>query len=473
MTSDLALRSTLQDNQTSFLSDFFNECQKEFGAESFSKWLSKLEIFSESESEVIFGAPSKFIRDWVIREFLELRQGKNLLNLAQILRPQLKKISIVHITRQQEQKTENQSSQDNKVINLSKYDNVFAFGTDLNPRYNFANFVTAKYNKLALSMAKIAAGIEGQINLFDEAIPLFIHGGVGMGKTHLAQAIAWQIKEKDKSKKVVYLSAEKFMYHFVQSIRNNDVMDFKEKMRSIDVLIVDDVQFIAGKEGTQQEFMNSFNRLVEENKQVVLVCDRCPSDLENIDEKLKSRISGGMIVNFKNPDYQDRIEILKAKSKMMEQEICPKVISFLADKVTANVRDLEGSLKKLIASKVLLGEEINLESAKYIVTDYTKVTNSTAPNIQKIQKTVAAFYEIKISDLSSTNRVQSIVRPRQIAMYLSKSLTSLSLPKIGQEFGGKNHATVIHSVKLIQNLMDSNQVILREVKALEEKIRNS
>jgi chromosomal replication initiator protein len=219
--------------------------------------------------------------------------------------------------------------------------------------------------------------------------------------------------------------------------------------------------------------MNSFNRLVEENKQVVLGCDRCPSDLENIDEKLKSRISGGMIVNFKNPDYQDRIEILKAKSTMMEQEICPKVINFLADKVTANVRDLEGSLKKLIASKVLLGEEINLESAKYIVTDYTKVTNSTAPNIQKIQKAVAAFYEIKISDLSSTNRTQSIVRPRQIAMYLSKSLTSLSLPKIGQEFGGKNHATVIHSVKLIQNLIDSNQVILREVKALEEKIRNS
>jgi chromosomal replication initiator protein len=475
MTLNLAQLQTSQNNEISFLTALLDECQKEFGTESVSRWLSNLEIFSESENEIIFSAPSKFVRDWVIREFLETKKGKNLLLLAQNLRPQVKKLSIVHIVKQEEKNVDGysfQDSQKNNIVNLSKHDNVFAFGTELNPRYNFENFVTAKYNKLALSMAKIAAGLEGQISLFDEAIPLFIHGGVGMGKTHLAQAIAWQIKEKDKSKKVVYLSAEKFMYHFVQSIRNKDVMDFKEKMRSIDVLIVDDVQFIAGKEGTQQEFMNSFNRLVEENKQVVLVCDRCPSDLENIDEKLKSRISGGMIVNFKNTDYQDRIEILKSKAASLEQEICPKVISFLSDKVSSSVRDLEGALKKLVASKVLLGEEINLENAKNIVRDYVKVTNSTAPNIQKIQKAVAAFYEIKISDLSSSNRSKSIVRPRQIAMYLSKTLTSLSLPKIGQEFGGKNHATVIHSVKLIQNLMDSNAEILQEVKSLEEKIKS-
>jgi len=206
---------------------------------------------------------------------------------------------------------------------------------------------------------------------------------------------------------------------------------------------------------------------------VVLVCDRCPGDLENIDEKLKSRISGGMIVNFKSPDYQDRIAILKEKAKMHEQEICDKVISFLAEKITTNVRDLEGALRKLIAGKVLNGDEITLENAKEVLTDYIRASNSTAPTIQKVQKAVAAFYEIKIADLSSTNRTKAIVRPRQIAMYLSKTLTSLSLPKIGQEFGGKNHATVIHSVKLVQELMNSDQVILQEVKTLEEKIRNS
>jgi chromosomal replication initiator protein len=454
-----------------FTTDFLELCSKEFGDEATAKWLSKLEIFSESESEIIFAAPSKFIRDWIIREFLEVKQDQNLLKIIQSLRPKIKKTSIVHVEKQEKQNLEVNKSEE-KIVNLSKHNNIFAFGTELNQRYTFENFITAKYNKLALSMAKIAAGIEGQISLFEEAIPLFIHGGVGMGKTHLAQAIAWKIKEKNKSKKVVYLSAEKFMYHFVKSIRSNDIMDFKEKMRSIDVLIVDDVQFISGKEGTQQEFMNSFNHLVEENKQVVLVCDRSPSDLENIDEKLKSRISGGMIVNFKNPDYQDRVEILKAKSTLLGYPICSKVINFLAEKVTASVRDLEGALKKLIASKILLEEEISLETAKIIVADYAKVTNSLVPNIQKIQKIVANFYEIKISDLLSRNRSKSIVRPRQIAIYLSKSMTTLSLPKIGQEFGNKNHATVIHCVKLVQKLLESDPQILQEVKALEEKIRN-
>lgn len=477
MTSAVALGQLTHDDihslEENFLNAFFNECQKQFGEESFSKWLNKLEIFSQSSGEVIFSAPSKFIRDWIIREFVEPKNRTNLLSVTQILRPQVKKVSVIYVVKSEKQNAVSDSSSDQKVVSISKHENVFAFGTELNPRYTFKNFVSAKYNRLACSMAKMVAGVEGQIDLFNEAIPLFIHGNIGMGKTHLAQAIAWQIKEKDKSKKVVYLSAEKFMYHFVQSVRGNATMDFKEKMRTIDVLIVDDVQFIAGKEGTQQEFMNSFNRLVEENKQVVLVCDRCPSDLENIDEKLKSRISGGMIVNFKNPDYQDRVAILKEKSKMHEQEICDKVISFLAEKITTNVRDLEGALRKLIAGKILNGDEITLENAKEVLTDYIRASNSTAPTIQKVQKAVAAFYEIKIADLSSSNRTKAIVRPRQIAMYLSKTLTSLSLPKIGQEFGGKNHATVIHSVKLVQELMNADQVILQEVKSLEEKIRNS
>lgn len=455
-----------------FLSQFFAACQAEFGEENFNKWLSGLEIFLESESEVVFSSSSKFVRDWVIREFVEVKSGqKNLKILAQAIRPQIKKVAVIYVAKVSDEMAPALSNAEQKVVNLSKYDNVFTFGTELNPRFTFKHFVSAKYNKLAVSMAKIAAGIDAQISLFDDKIPLFIHGNVGMGKTHLAQAIAWQIKEFDKSKKVVYLSAEKFMYHFVQSIRGNDVMSFKEKMRSIDVLIVDDVQFIAGKGSTQQEFMNCFNSLVEDNKQVVLVCDRCPSDLENIDEKLKSRISGGMIVNFRNPDYQDRFEILKSKAQMMEQEICEKVLSFIAEKITTSVRDLEGTLKKLIAQKVLLGEEITLESAKVILADYVRASNSTAPTIEKIQKIVAAFYGIKISDLTSSNRARSIARPRQIAMYLAKTLTPNSLPIIGKEFGGKNHATVIHSVKLVTDLMSNNQQILQEVRSLEEKIR--
>ncbi len=456
-----------------FLPQFFAACQNEFGTDNFNKWLSGLEIFSQSESEIIFSAPSKFIRDWVIREFLEVkgRGHKNLKTLAHDLRPKVKKVAIIYVAKIAEELAPAIYNTDQKVVNLSKHDNVFAFGTELNPRFTFQNFVTAKYNKLAASMAKISAGLDAQISLFEDKIPLFIHGNVGMGKTHLAQAIAWQLKEANKTKKVVYLSAEKFMFHFVQSIRSNDVMSFKEKMRSIDVLIVDDVQFIAGKESTQQEFMNCFNSLVEDNKQVVLVCDRCPTDLENIDEKLKSRISGGMIVNFRNPDYQDRLSILKTKAQMMEQEICDKILSFIAEKITTSVRDLEGALKKLVAQKVLLGEEITLENTKAILANYVRSSTSQAVTTDKIQKVVANFYGIKISDLNAANRSRNIARPRQIAMYLAKTLTSDSLPKIGKEFGGKNHATVLHSVKLIKELMNSDQKILQDVKSLEEKIR--
>jgi chromosomal replication initiator protein len=464
----------LQNDQTQldFANKFSAICLEHFGAEIFDKWLANLELSAFLESEVIFSASSKFLRDWIVREFVEVKKGQtSLLSLAQQLAPKLKKLSVICITKAVDEISFQPSSSAEKVVNLSKYDNVFTFGTELNPRFKFENFVNLKSNKLAAAMAKIAAGIDAQINLFDDKIPLFIHGGVGMGKTHLAQAVAWQIKENDRSKKVVYLSAEKFMYHFVQSIRGNDVMSFKEKMRSIDVLIVDDVQFIAGKENTQQEFMNCFNYLVENNKQVILVCDRCPTDLEKIDEKLKSRISGGMVVNFKNPDYSDRLTFLKARTQLFGHEICEKVLSLIAEKISASVRDLEGALKKLIAEKVLDEKEITLESAKAILGSYLRNSATTAISIEKIQKAVAQFYEIKIADLKSKNRTKAVARARQIAMYLAKTMTSLSLPKIGDEFGGKNHATVIHSVKLVQELLNSDRQVFEEVKSLEERIR--
>jgi len=462
--TQLALQITQQ--KQDFPTLFAELCRAELGEENFRKWLSALEVFSANESEVILAAPSKFIRDLVIREFVE---NKALLKIAAKISPKVKKLSVIYQPKASEEAALINSSA--TVLNLSKHDNVFAFGTELNPRNNFENFVSVKYNKLASSMAKIAAGIDKQIDLFDDKIPLFIHGGVGMGKTHLAQAIAWQIKEFDRSKKVVYLSAEKFMYHFVQSLRSNDIMNFKAQMRSIDVMIVDDVQFIAGKESTQQEFMNCFNALVEENKQVVLVCDRCPSNLENIDEKLKSRITGGMVVNFKNPDFADRLEILKAKAKMLGHEIDEKILSFIAEKISTSVRDLEGALKKLIASKVFEEKEITLENARILLSSYLKQTVAKGITVEKIQKVVCDFYAIKTSDLTSTSRERRFARPRQVAMHLSKLFTQDSLPKIGAAFGGKNHATVIHAVNTIAALMEKDVKLSNEVKLLEEKLR--
>jgi len=458
-----ALKNTSPDI---FFSEFVQICRTEFGEEIFKKWFSSLELFSDLNSEVVFAAPSKFIRDWIIREFVET---KILTKTIQKIRPQVKKVTIICLTQTLISEAPASASSSEKVLNLSKHDNVFAFGTELNKRYNFDNFVSAKCNKLAVSMAKIAAGIDAQINLFDDKIPLFIHGGVGMGKTHLAQAIAWKIQEFDRSKRVVYLSAEKFMYHFVQSIRSNDVMGFKEKMRSIDVLIVDDVQFIAGKESTQQEFMNCFNYLVEANKQVVLVCDRRPSDLENVDEKLKSRISGGMIVNFKNPDYADRLSILQAKTKMLDQEIDENILSFIAENISGSVRDLEGALKKLIAERVFAETEITLETAREILAGYSNKPKIKT-TLEVIQQIVGEFYDISVKAMTSKTRERRIARPRQVAMYLIKNHTEISLPKIGAAFGGKNHATVIHACKLVKRMIEKDVKMLQEVKALEEKI---
>lgn len=462
-------------NNTGFLNNLFADAKEKFGEDAFDKWLSKLEILSKNDIEVVFKAPSKFIRDWVRREFIEKR-GQNLTKLAKEIEPKLKKISVVYIAdsktvESEMMPAENSLDKSSKVINLSKNDNLFAFGTKLNQKYTFDNFVSGKYNKLALSMAKIASGIDQQICLFDDKIPLFIHGGVGMGKTHLAQSIAWQIKENDSSQKVVYLSAEKFMYHFVQSIRSNDLMTFKEKMRSIDVLIVDDIQFIAGKERTQQEFMNCFNSLVEDNKQVILVCDRCPSNLENIDEKLKSRIAGGMIINFKSPDFNDRLKIVKEKAQSSNIKISDDILNFIAENIKTSVRDLEGGLKKLIAENLFLEQELTIDNAKRILSSHIKRSAIKKVDAKKIKKAVADFYKIDLEDLSKATRSRAIARPRQIAMYLCKNHTSESLPKIGEKFE-KNHATVIHALKVIEKLMNENQQILQDVKSIEEKILN-
>ncbi len=472
---NLALQHEYNASSDNFLGSFIAACEKSFGAEITAKWFANLIVFSHQGHEVIFAAQSKFVRDWIIREFIENKKSPyNLTKIAAEVDASIKKVSVICLNKADDNaRAATVPATQVKVVSISKHDNVFAFGSELNPKYTFANFVSGKYNRLAVAMAKAAAGAkEGQQSLFDSAIPLYIHGGIGMGKTHLAQAIAWQIKEENKSKKVVYLSAEKFMYHFVQSVRSNETMSFKEKFRSIDVLIIDDVQFIAGKAGTQEEFMHTFNNLVENNKQVVLVCDRSPSDLEAIDEKLKSRISGGMILNFKTPDFADRFEILKAKTAMSGEVIDEKILELLASKINSSVRDIDGALRKLLANKIFINEEITLETARLVASEYSKASTSSAISLDKIQKIVAAHYEIKVSSLLSNTRARNIARPRQIAMYLAKTLTSESLPKIGREFGNKNHATVIYSVKMVAEMIVDDVALAREIKGLEDLIRS-
>jgi len=446
---------------------FVAKLEQQFGKEVFDKWLSKLELYSLGEYEVIMSVPSKFLRDWVKREYLEN-------GIKQIWRgemPNLQKFSIIHIEKESEiivsESVNQKSEQGDNLVNLSKYDNVFALGTDLNPKLTFDNFIAGKSNQLVFKAAKIMAGEQNPAISIADINPLFLYGGVGLGKTHLGQAIAWQTKEGNKKTKAVYLSAERFMHQFVQSIRNKDVVDFKEKFRSIDLLIIDDLQFIAGKEGTQEELLYTISSLVEDGKKVVLICDRSPGDLNSIGDKLKSRMSAGMVADFKCPDYETRLEILKSKANGLD--IDSEVLELLAGKINSSVRDLEGALKKLVANQIFTGEAVSLQSANVLLQDLFR-TNGSVITMSDIKKQVANHFSVSLKDLDSSDRSRKFVRPRQIAMYFCKALTSKSLPDIGSVFGGKNHATVIHAVKTVEKIMLEDIEFANQVRAIEDKI---
>ena len=461
----LEAQITKHSNNQHHLNAFLQCCQNIVSSEDFKKWFSNLKLVSLDQHQITLEANSKFIRDWLNREFFSKNTFLKSLQQSYL---QLKKITAVYLVKPET--NTNEISANDKIINLSPHNNVFAYGTDLNNKFTFDNFIATKYNKIALSMAKIVSKIQDAPDFLNDKIPLFIHGGVGLGKTHLAQAIAWQLKNHNTKQKVVYLSAEKFMFHFVQSVRNNDTMAFKEKMRSIDVLIVDDVQFISGKDGTQQEFMNCFNALVSENKQVVLICDRCPSSLDNIDEKLKSRISGGMIVQLQQPDFSDRLAIIQHKIQKFDLQLNIEVLNFIAHNIKQSVRDLEGALKKIVSEKLFGNNDLSMLHIKNLLASYITNSNPAEISCQKIQQLVADYYQVKQQDLVSTSKLKHFVKPRQIAMYLCKQYTNLSLQKISHDFAKKNHATVLHAVKTIELLQVSCQKTKNEILFLQSKI---
>lgn len=330
----------------------------------------------------------------------------------------------------------------------------------LDPRYTFENFVTGKPNEFAYAAAQRIADSERVT--FN---PLFLYGGVGLGKTHLMHSIAWGIRERHPERRVVYLSAEKFMYSFVKALRYKTTMDFKEQFRSVDVLMIDDVQFISGKDSTQEEFFHTFNALVDQGRQIVISADKSPADLEDIGDRLRSRLASGLVADIHPTTYELRLGILEAKADQMETAVPDKVLEFLAHKITSNVRELEGALTRLIAHAQLVGRALSLETAQDILRDVLRA-NDRRVSIEDIQKKVAEHFQIRLSDMSSARRSRSVARPRQVAMYLSKHLTSRSLPEIGRKFGGRDHTTVMHAVKKIDQLMAADTAFAEDVDLL-------
>ena len=330
----------------------------------------------------------------------------------------------------------------------------------LDTRFTFDNFVVGKSNEFAHAASlRVAEQPNAQFN------PLFLYGGVGLGKTHLMHAIAWKIREEDPSRTVIYMSAEKFMYRFIRALREQNTVDFKDQFRNVDVLMIDDVQFISGKDSTQEEFFHTFNALVDQGRQIVISADKSPSDLEGIEERLKSRLNCGLVADLHATTYELRLSILHAKAERMNVEVPSKVMEFLAHKITSNVRELEGALNRVSAHASLIGRDITLESVQEVLHDLIRAHDRRV-TIEEIQKKVAAHFNIRTSDMHSARRARSVARPRQVAMYLAKQLTSRSLPEIGRKFGGRDHTTVMHAVKKVDELRERDPSFAEDVELL-------
>jgi len=330
----------------------------------------------------------------------------------------------------------------------------------LDPRYRFSNFIVGAPNQLAYAIARrVAEEPDAKYN------PLFLYGGVGLGKTHLMHAIAWEIHARQPHRKVMYVSAEKFMYRFIRALRFKDMMSFKEQFRSVDVLMVDDVQFISGKDSTQEEFFHTFNALVDDGRQVILSADKSPTDLSGMEERLRSRLGWGMVADIHPADYELRLGILQARREQAAIDISDKVLEFLANRITSNIREIEGAFNRIVAHATLVGREITIESCREVLSDLLRAHNRRV-SVDEIQKKVASHYLIKVADMFSARRSRQIARPRQIAMYLAKNLTSMSYPEIGKRFGNRDHTTIMHAVRKVEELMEQDAGLCDDVNLL-------
>jgi chromosomal replication initiator protein len=342
------------------------------------------------------------------------------------------------------------------------------FAGPVDPRFTFATFVVGKPNEFAYACARRVAENDRAQPGFN---PLFLYGGVGLGKTHLMHAIAWAIRERAPGRVVAYMSAEKFMYRFISAIRSQNTVEFKEQLRSVDVLMVDDLQFLIGKENTQEEFFHTFNALVDAGKQIVVSADKSPSDLSELDARLRTRLGCGMVADIHATTFELRIGILQAKAALAGMVVPQKVMEFLAHKITTNVRELEGALNRVVAHGQLVGRPITLESTQDVLHDVLRAQDRRV-TIEEIQKRVAEHYNIRLTDMSSARRARAVARPRQVAMYLAKQLTSRSLPEIGRKFGNRDHTTVMHACSRIADLMQRDAAFAEDVELLRRMLES-
>ncbi|MDO7656406.1 MAG: chromosomal replication initiator protein DnaA [Paracoccaceae bacterium] len=431
------------------------ELLQSVGKNNYVTWIEPLKLIALEDGVARFDVPTVFFGDWVSRNFSDpIRQ---LFSKSGVVVDRLEfKVSapskFVSVGRKAPVKI--RPTQDDEVPSAP-----------LDARFTFDSFVVGKPNELAHAAARRVA--EGDSVSFN---PLFLYGGVGLGKTHLMHAIAQELSQRRPDLRVLYLSAEQFMYRFVQALRERQVMGFKELFRSVDVLMVDDVQFIAGKDSTQEEFFHTFNALIDQNKQIVISADRAPGEIKDLEERIKSRLQCGLVVDLHPTDYELRLGILRQKVDYYRQQyqgltLVDGVLEFLAHRITTNVRVLEGALTRLFAFANLVGREITLELTQDCLSDILRASDRKI-TIEEIQRKVSEHYSIRLSDMIGPKRLRTIARPRQVAMYLAKQLTPRSLPEIGRRFGGRDHTTIIHGVRKIEELMSIDSQLSDDLQLL-------
>ncbi|HET7627719.1 MAG TPA: chromosomal replication initiator protein DnaA [Bacillales bacterium] len=448
------------------ISDLWNRVlssiEKKLSKPSYETWLKSTKADGMEEDTIIVEAPNEFARDWLESQYSDLLTETlrdvtgSELNIKFIIPQNGKESDIPYEIRKKQQKA--------RVRPISGEGKK----TMLNPKYTFDTFVIGSGNRFAHAASLAVA--EAPARAYN---PLFIYGGVGLGKTHLMHAIGHYVSENNPDAKVVYIASEKFTNEFINSIRDNKAVDFRNKYRNVDILLIDDIQFLAGKEQTQEEFFHTFNSLHEESKQIIISSDRPPKEIPTLEDRLRSRFEWGLITDITPPDLETRIAILRKKAKAEGLNIPNEVMLYIANQIDTNIRELEGALIRVVAYSSLINQDMNADLAAEALKDIIPSSKPKTITIHDIQKSVSEHYQVKMEDFAAKKRTKSIAFPRQIAMYLSRELTDFSLPKIGQEFGGRDHTTVIHAHEKISKLVEANHDLKQNVESIIHELKGT
>jgi len=439
-----------------------NDLKNKLGTDIYDSWLKKIDLVEEFSNYLLLSVPTRFIRDWITSRYLD--------QILQIIKGYNKNIfriefKIVEQFNNKGQKTENADSL--KVTeNVSFIKDSFLQYNRIDPNKTFENFITGSSNKLAYEASIKISEKTSHYN------PLYIYGGVGMGKTHLLNSIGFELK---KNSKVMFVSAERFMYQFVKSIKANDMVKFKEYFRNTDILLIDDIQFMNGKEAMQEEFFHTFNALIDKGSKIIVSSDRAPNKLTRIQERIKSRFSGGLVVDIQKPDYELRKKIVESKTNELNNlysekvGISKEIKDFISNEITASIREIVGAVNRIVSFSRIYNKIPNITETKIVLKDLLNLTENRV-TIDLIQTIVCKFFKISKNEMLSSRRSRYLVRPRQTAIYLTKILTSKSLPEIGREFSNRDHTTIIHSVKTIEKLKDSDPDMIENINKLKNQI---